>query len=250
MAESNSTTASTSSAAPSSSGSSFSGQSSSGTATTSSGRRDRTSGRSGLSFMRDPIATVLAERRRMVVTDGGTSSSSAGRRDAVSYVVSVLRANSNEHCDSLPELDVAAMKHVAYTLDALIGYLRCCDITFAPGGNSSSGSSNVASTHPIHSGAPHSLLSIDTNNSNDSNSNAASSYGGFDEGDDEMSVDDVPPTNFIQPPQPPSGSNRDGVLDAHSLAAAVSKARKHRFFLVSSNIYIFLSLIINKEFFF
>lgn len=35
-----------------------------------------------------------------------------------------MRSHSNEHSDSLPVLDISALKHVAYVLDALIYYMR------------------------------------------------------------------------------------------------------------------------------
>lgn len=35
-----------------------------------------------------------------------------------------MRAHNAEHLDSLPVLDVSALKHIAYVLDALIYYMR------------------------------------------------------------------------------------------------------------------------------
>jgi len=35
-----------------------------------------------------------------------------------------MRAHNSEHLDSLPVLDVSALKHIAYVLDALIYYMR------------------------------------------------------------------------------------------------------------------------------
>lgn len=35
-----------------------------------------------------------------------------------------MRAHNSEHRDSLPVLDITALKHVAYVLDALIYYMR------------------------------------------------------------------------------------------------------------------------------
>ena len=57
------------------------------------------------------------------------SSSSVGdpgqsRRDFLHYALSLMRAHNGEHCDSLPILDVAALKHIAYVFDALIYYMR------------------------------------------------------------------------------------------------------------------------------
>ena len=46
------------------------------------------------------------------------------RRDFLTYALSLMRAYSSEHSDSLPVLDVSALKHVAYVLDALIYCMR------------------------------------------------------------------------------------------------------------------------------
>jgi E3 ubiquitin-protein ligase EDD1 len=35
-----------------------------------------------------------------------------------------MRAHNAEHLDSLPILDVSALKHIAYVFDALIYYMR------------------------------------------------------------------------------------------------------------------------------
>lgn len=35
-----------------------------------------------------------------------------------------MRSHSSEHSDSLPVLDISALKHIAYVLDALIYYMR------------------------------------------------------------------------------------------------------------------------------
>lgn len=40
-----------------------------------------------------------------------------------------MRAHNNEHLDSLPVLDVSALKHVAYVFDALIYFMRSGDST-------------------------------------------------------------------------------------------------------------------------
>ncbi|RWS30595.1 E3 ubiquitin-protein ligase hyd-like isoform X4 [Leptotrombidium deliense] len=46
------------------------------------------------------------------------------RRDFLSYAMSLMRSHNNEHLDSLPVLDVASLKHVAYVFDSLIYYMR------------------------------------------------------------------------------------------------------------------------------
>ncbi|CAH0557316.1 unnamed protein product [Brassicogethes aeneus] len=48
----------------------------------------------------------------------------AARREFLSYCLSLMRAHNNEHLDSLPILDVSALKHVAYVFDALIYFMR------------------------------------------------------------------------------------------------------------------------------
>jgi E3 ubiquitin-protein ligase EDD1 len=40
------------------------------------------------------------------------------------YALSLMRAHSDEHSDSLPVIDISALKHVAYVFDALIYYMR------------------------------------------------------------------------------------------------------------------------------
>ena len=48
----------------------------------------------------------------------------ANRRDFLNYALSLMRGHNSEHLDSLPVLDVSAMKHIAYVFDALIYFLR------------------------------------------------------------------------------------------------------------------------------
>ncbi|XP_029848951.2 E3 ubiquitin-protein ligase UBR5 isoform X8 [Ixodes scapularis] len=48
----------------------------------------------------------------------------SARRDFLSYALSLMRAHNNEHFDSLPVMDVASLKHVAYVFDALIYFMR------------------------------------------------------------------------------------------------------------------------------
>lgn len=53
-----------------------------------------------------------------------TVSASEPRREFLSYCLSLMRSHSSEHSDSLPVLDISALKHIAYVLDALIYYMR------------------------------------------------------------------------------------------------------------------------------
>lgn len=48
----------------------------------------------------------------------------SSRRELLSYCLSLMRSHNSEHLDSLPVLDVSALKHIAYVLDALIYYMR------------------------------------------------------------------------------------------------------------------------------
>ena len=59
------------------------------------------------------------------LTSGGSQEEArASRRDFLSYALSLMRSHNSEHSDSIPVLDVASMKHVAYVFDALIYYMR------------------------------------------------------------------------------------------------------------------------------
>ncbi|KAL9698315.1 hypothetical protein quinque_001756 [Culex quinquefasciatus] len=64
--------------------------------------------------------------------DGSSSSDAASsRRDFLTYCLSLMRAHNSEHRDFLPVLDVTALRHVAYVLDAILFYMRAsndCDI--------------------------------------------------------------------------------------------------------------------------
>lgn len=108
---------------------------SSSTATASPGippsrLRDRSAGRTGLPFIRDPLTGPLfryQSARRGTRATATTTDPQNARRDTLSYVVSLLRAHKNEHCDTLPDIDVGSLKHIAYVFDALISYLRCCE---------------------------------------------------------------------------------------------------------------------------
>ncbi|KAK6168099.1 hypothetical protein SNE40_021993 [Patella caerulea] len=69
------------------------------------------------------ITTTTTGRRTRFGAYAGTDGNSA-RRDFLTYALSLMRAHSAEHSDSLPIIDIAAMKHVAYVFDALIYYMR------------------------------------------------------------------------------------------------------------------------------
>ena len=47
-----------------------------------------------------------------------------GRREFLNYCLSLMRAHNSEHSDTLPVIDVASLKHIAYVFDCLIYYMR------------------------------------------------------------------------------------------------------------------------------
>ncbi|XP_043283698.1 E3 ubiquitin-protein ligase UBR5 isoform X2 [Venturia canescens] len=54
----------------------------------------------------------------------GAGEAHSARREFLSYCLSLMRAHNGEHRDSLPVLDVSALRHVAYVFDALVYYMR------------------------------------------------------------------------------------------------------------------------------
>ncbi|XP_012274394.1 E3 ubiquitin-protein ligase UBR5 isoform X2 [Orussus abietinus] len=71
--------------------------------------------------------------------EGGES-----RREFLSYCLSLMRAHNSEHRDSLPVLDVSALRHVAYVFDALVYYMRTLSEPFSSRGESQKVSSTYA----------------------------------------------------------------------------------------------------------
>lgn len=53
-----------------------------------------------------------------------TGDGNSARRDFLNYALSLMRSHNNEHSDSLPVIDIASLRHVAYIFDALIYYMR------------------------------------------------------------------------------------------------------------------------------
>ncbi|EDV98558.1 E3 ubiquitin-protein ligase hyd [Drosophila grimshawi] len=49
---------------------------------------------------------------------------SSSRRDFFTYCLSLMRAHTSEHRDALPVLDITALRHMAYVLDAFVYYMR------------------------------------------------------------------------------------------------------------------------------
>ncbi|KAG8192530.1 hypothetical protein JTE90_015165 [Oedothorax gibbosus] len=73
------------------------------------------------------VRTVESESRAAGSTTDGRRRGNDGvsaRRDFLSYALSLMRAHNNEHFDSLPNLDVNALKHIAYVFDGLVYYIR------------------------------------------------------------------------------------------------------------------------------
>ncbi|KAL7038434.1 hypothetical protein ACKWTF_009577 [Chironomus riparius] len=57
-------------------------------------------------------------------TPAPSADNSTSRRDFLNYCLSLMRSHNSEHRDSLPVLDVTALRHVAFVLDAVIFYMR------------------------------------------------------------------------------------------------------------------------------
>lgn len=131
----------------------------------------------------------------------------AARREFLSYCLSLMRAHNGEHLDSLPILDVSALKHVAYVFDALIYYMR------------SSGSNEASENDILREGLP-----LPPWNDQDENEN--------DEGDEDIpvamdteSLDDQEVSNLAM-----SGSLNN------TLHGGTGKGRKHSFFQVGRTV--------------
>lgn len=48
----------------------------------------------------------------------------SSRREFLTYALSLMRSHSSEHRDSLPVLDITALRHIAYVLDGMVFYMR------------------------------------------------------------------------------------------------------------------------------
>lgn len=57
------------------------------------------------------------------------------RREFLTYALSLMRSHSSEHRDSLPVLDVTALRHIAYVLDGIVFYMRSAKENDVSGGN-------------------------------------------------------------------------------------------------------------------
>ncbi|KAG7207185.1 hypothetical protein KM043_008872 [Ampulex compressa] len=74
--------------------------------------------------------------------EGGDAHSA--RREFLSYCLSLMRAHNGEHRDSLPVLDVSALRHVAYVFDALVYYMRSLSEPIASRGEAQKESSGYS----------------------------------------------------------------------------------------------------------
>ncbi|XP_043261279.1 E3 ubiquitin-protein ligase UBR5 isoform X2 [Colletes gigas] len=68
----------------------------------------------------------------------------SARREFLSYCLSLMRAHNGEHRDSLPVLDVSALRHVAYVFDALVYYMRSLSEPMSSRGETQKESSNYS----------------------------------------------------------------------------------------------------------
>ena len=86
---------------------------------------NRNSAVSGGTSLGNPAASSSAYDRRGQPTDRSeVPDPLTGRREFLNYCLSLMRAHNNEHSDTLPVIDVASMKHIAYVFDCLIYYMR------------------------------------------------------------------------------------------------------------------------------
>ncbi|XP_059176788.1 E3 ubiquitin-protein ligase UBR5-like isoform X3 [Physella acuta] len=71
------------------------------------------------------LPVIDHNRRRLRFGTIATSTDgNSARRDFLSYALSLMRSHHDEHSDSLPVMDITALKHIAYVFDALIYYMR------------------------------------------------------------------------------------------------------------------------------
>ncbi|XP_059478559.1 E3 ubiquitin-protein ligase UBR5 isoform X3 [Neocloeon triangulifer] len=165
-----------------------------------------------------PTVSLSGTRPRVVFSDGRrdreASDPNAARREFLTYCLSLMRAHNNEHRDSLPVLDVSALKHVAYVFDTLIYFMRAStgDITHQISSGQGVSSANAAESRD-------SSFIADAWDNQDENEN--------EENDDELSQPPVAmETESIEdelPPTPLQSSQQPSFLQG-------SKGRKHPFF--------------------
>lgn len=153
--------------------------------------------------------TPLTTRFAAAVT--GVGDSNAARSDFLSYMLSLMRGHNNEHFDSLPVLDVASLKHVAYVFDAFIYYIR-------------SGNDDFSSMRTIEGS---SSANVGTMRSDDWH-NVDSSDNETEEPDDDASLVSNPPEMSTMPVDEDCSMNVN--LSSSTSSSSFSRGRKHSFF--------------------
>lgn len=79
------------------------------------------SGAGGATGTRIVSFSTAADSQRNFDRDGVAQTA---RREFLTYALSLMRSHSSEHRDSLPVLDVTALRHIAYVLDGIVFYMR------------------------------------------------------------------------------------------------------------------------------
>ncbi|KAL7740186.1 hypothetical protein ACLKA6_003892 [Drosophila palustris] len=88
---------------------------------------------------------------------------SNSRRDFFTYCLSLMRAHTSEHRDALPVLDITALRHIAYVLDAFVFYMRN-DTSFYDKSESISGRVNNLSNSVENDDTDDELSNIEDSN--------------------------------------------------------------------------------------
>ncbi|CAH1996841.1 unnamed protein product [Acanthoscelides obtectus] len=146
-----------------------------------------------------------------------SDSQHAARREFLSYCLSLMRAHNSEHLDSLPVLDVSALKHVAYVFDALIYFMRSGNAdSVGVGGASAIGGGVRVAADGRHDGV---LL--------------PASWADQDENENEEAEEDIPVAMDTESLDDQDVSNLAANISSNlstSLASNSGKGRKHTFF--------------------
>nr|KAG5701108.1 hypothetical protein BaRGS_002584 [Batillaria attramentaria] len=71
-----------------------------------------------------PLQVIDSRRRHRYGTLTTSTDGNSARRDFLGYALSLMRSHNDEHADSLPVIDISALKHSAYVFDSLIYYMR------------------------------------------------------------------------------------------------------------------------------
>ena len=104
-----------------------------------------------------------------------------------------MRAHNGEHSDSLPVLDVSAMKHIAYVFDALIYFMRAGNevvASAAMAGAAAASASADDKSFAAESAAPPPADVVDEEATNDSTAAGGAGTSGQQDGPQPMDLDD------------------------------------------------------------